>query len=183
MPVSHRICARSGEPLAAQVDCIRTVQVFDQCVLRDTRSQCFPVPEELCGPFPLPSGTTAAVRVAGISCRVLDVVPAPPPHGPDFKVITVLVMVDLEIIILTQYGLERCRFPAAFTLIRRVILFVPDGARTSCEVLAAEGNWCLIVEGSEPLVCCEIELCVQVEASGTVHLLLPVAGFCQPRIM
>ncbi|MEW6545532.1 MAG: hypothetical protein AB1446_01260 [Bacillota bacterium] len=195
LPTAHAVPGRTArennQPPTARitnrpptaVECVQTTKVFDQCTFQETRSQCFPIPEDPCGPFPLPLGSTATLRVTGVSCRILDAVPAPPPHGPGFKVLTVLVTVTLEIIVLNQYGLERCRFPATFALVRNVVLYAPDGTDPSCEVLWCEGTWCLVVDGVQPQVCCEIDLCVQVEVAGRVRLLIPVAGFCEPRIM
>jgi hypothetical protein len=120
--------------------------------------------------------------VSGITCRILDAVPPPPPCGPGFKVLSVLVTVSLEITILNQYGLERCRFPASFALVQNVVLFAPDGTQPSCQVVWAEGTWCLVVDGVDPQVCCEIDLCVQTEVTAQVRLLVPVTGFCPPRL-
>lgn len=169
-----------GCPPPTEIVCIRTEKVYDFCFEQELGLQhCVPVPTS-CGT--IPSGSTATCSIDSVTCTASPPVPIPGQDG--FSTVRKTIVIQYDIVIRNPAGAVVCTINNnQFTFTRAVVVCGPVGTTADCEAFATCGN-CVIVPptgpSDRPDVCCEFNLCVIVETTAPVKLLVPAYGFCVP---
>ncbi|MGE5509448.1 MAG: hypothetical protein ACM3RP_13345, partial [Chitinophagales bacterium] len=108
------------------------------------------------------------------------------PTGVDgLATVRVTVTVQYDVVIRNAAGTVICTINnQVFTFSKTVTVCAPAGTTADCEVRAATCGPCVILPPTETFprgqVCCEFNLCVLVETTAPVKLLVPTFGFCVP---
>ena len=170
-------CPPLGCPPPTEIVCIETNKVYDFCFQSDTiENACFPIPAA-CTP-PVPPTTVIECAVTGVTSRIVSRVALPPPAPTGFARVTIEITVNLSFTLRNADGTVRCTFTAAFPFLKTVALCAPTGTDIVVEIGAARCGPCFILNGTQ--VCCEIDLCILIQAVALVKLLVFAYGFCAP---
>jgi hypothetical protein len=170
------------------IECIEALKVFDNCAdIVKISGECDALPPTC---LPLPSSYSASCTLTSASCGVVAVVPHVPADGLanvtfriDFtKQITIF---DTSVSTPTVY----CQFSVAHFLTETVSLSAPTGFSMlyQCEVDAFTCGPCVVVNfGTDTApnwqVCCEVELCLELQSKFPVKLLVWTSGYCVETI-
>jgi len=172
-PVVPGPCPCEGCPPPSEIDCVEVTKVYDLCFQTDTRENvCLNIPAH-CGR--VPEGTTASGVVSTVGCSVQAIVPIANSGG--FANVTLLVTVTLAITLTTASGHVLCTFTASFSFFKTVTLCAPSGVTVGCSSPASAVGPSVIVDCD---VCSVVSICLLIQSSATVKILIPTYGFCLP---
>lgn len=176
-PVVPGPCPPGGCPPATEIVCIETWKVYDFCFQSDTiENACFAIPPA-CNP-PVPVDTEVVCEVIGVSAVVVSRVPLGPPAPAGFARITIRIIITIRFTLLAPDGTTICTFTVDFPFLKTVALCAPDGTEIDVTARPVRCGPCFILAGTQ--VCCEIDLCLLIQARAFVKLLVPAYGFCVP---
>ncbi|MBE3590116.1 MAG: hypothetical protein IMW98_04740 [Firmicutes bacterium] len=161
-------CPPEGCPEPTEIVCIETVKVYDFCFQTDTRNNLsFPIPSSCCH-----GAATADCFVRDIHCTEISRTPI----DGGLANVTIRVTVTLHFIVFNASGANICEFDATFVFTKTVTLCAPEGTVIDCRVAASACD--SFVAG--PNVHVNITLCLLIESTAHVKLLVPSFGFCVP---
>ena len=166
-------CPPEGCPPPTAIDCIEVTKVFDFCFQTETRDPvCFDIPAS-CGE--VPAGSTAMGTITTVSCTTQTITPIP--HSGGFANVTLLITATGTVTIKAPDGTTLCTFTGMLTFFKTVTLCAPDGVTIGCSAPATSVGPCAIVNGE---VCCTVNLCLLIQSTAVVKLLVPTYGYCVP---
>ncbi len=166
-------CPPEGCPPPTEIDCIEVTKVFDFCFQTETLSnECFPIPAS-CGT--VPPGSTVSSKVTSVTCTTMSVTPIPNSGG--FANVSLLIVATESITLTSPSGTVLCTFTDTITFFKTVTLCAPDGVHIDCSAPATAVGPCAIVDGA---VCCTVNLCLLIQSTAVVKILVPTFGFCVP---
>lgn len=171
--VSPGPCGTAGCPAPTEIDCIEVTKVYDFCFQNETRENtCFTIPEN-CGP--IPTGSTASGTVSQVDCTTQSITPIKDSGG--FANVTLLVTASVALTITGPDGSKLCAFGGQFFFFETVTLCAPTGVSVTCTAPATAVSPCVIIGGQ---VCCPVNLCLLIQSTALVKILVPTYGFCVP---
>lgn len=178
---------RGEVPDPTEIVCIEARKVFDFCFQEDLIERCFFLPQNNVEEI-------LDCEIEQVKCReIRDREPVPGQEG--------LFLVTLSIQIRLRIGARRANgdevdFFRDITFAKRVVLCAPEGTDVTCDV---NGTCvCVLQEAIDPdetegetsvnqqvnqngaELCCTVQLCVVVQSTADVKLLVPAFGFCAP---
>lgn len=174
-------------PPPTEVDCIEVTKVFDSCYqTQNFNNLCARVPpEDMCGQIAFNPASTATCAVSSTTCNLISSVATG--VDDDYQVTFSVSIVDT--VTLTSPTGQTCSFNIPVNFFASTVLCVPTGATPTCTVSASCGP-CIIVPGSGPQgsdwhdhgpsVCCAVNVCVLLQSTAQVQLLVPSYGYCVP---
>jgi hypothetical protein len=166
-------CPPEGCPPPTEIDCIEVNKVYDFCFQTETRENiCFAIPSS-CGT--VPTGSTATATVTSVSCTTQSIAPITGSGG--FANVTLLITVTESITITAPDGTTLCTFTGQFFFFKTVTLCAPTGVTIDCTAPATSVGPCVIIAGE---VCCTVNICLLIESTALVKILVPTYGFCVP---
>ena len=166
-------CGSGGCPAPTEIDCIEVTKVYDFCFQTESReNSCFPVPAS-CGT--VPTGSSATGSVSQVECTTQSITPIANSGG--FANVTLLVTVTVGLTITAPDGSTLCSFDGQFFFFATVTLCAPEGVSVGCSAPATSVGPCVIIGGQ---VCCPVNLCLLIQSTALVKLLVPTYGFCVP---
>jgi hypothetical protein len=170
------------------IECIEALKVFDNCAdVVKVSGLCEPLP-----PFclPLPSSFSVSCSVTSANCSLIAVVPHTPPDG----LANVTFRIDFTIhVVITNTTLPtpavHCEFDVSRTITETVSLVAPQGFNMiyQCEVDSFTCGPCVVVNFGTPAtpdynVCCEVDLCLDIQSKFPVKILVWTSGYCEKDI-
>lgn len=162
-------------PDPTEIVCIEVLKVYDFCFASERKENvCFDIPPA-CYP-PVPPDATVTCSITAVSC---DEISRRPSATPGLTDVTLKICVDVTLTITPAGGgLPSCTFSDTFCFIKTVTLCAPDGTEVQCEIPNFRCGPCFVMPNNE--VCCEIDVCILIQAKAVVKLLVPAYGFCIP---
>lgn len=153
-------------------------KVFDFCFQEDILDRCFFVPEV---------GTGAEI----LDCEIVDVTCVeimerePIPETGGLALVSLQVTLTLRITLIPTTGATPIVINRPLAFPKRVVVCAPDGTDVNCDVRGT----CICtlqpvvnqVTTTEPNVCCTIQLCIVVQVTADVKILVPTFGFVMPK--
>jgi hypothetical protein len=169
-------------PPPSEIVVVETRKVFDFCFQEDSLERCFFVSGLTNG------ATISGCEITNVTCsEILDREPIPEQDG----LALVSLQINIEITVTIQPGtvgatpitvMRTISFP------KRVVLCAPTGTDVTCDV---RGTCICTMQppsmnqvgqvGTEPNVCCTIQLCVVVQSTALVKILVPSFGVVMPQ--
>ncbi len=186
-------------PPATEIDCLLVEKVYDQCWKEEdfVRRVLIPTgPGEACENVDTTRVTRVECQVVDVVCEVVDVgPPLGPPFGPNERIVTIEQTVTIQVELWDDsVPVLLCSFTQTFAdEFNQVVLYVPPagllfgaggGPFVFCEVT---GFTCFLarefVPGEEfDSLLFRIKICKIIEVTAFIKLMVPVYGFCVPRI-
>ncbi len=155
-------CSPEGCPPPTEIDCLTVEKVYDSCVQVLTTTQKTAAPECI-------TISSCAIVSDNSSCTVSAITPS---SMPDYNIITVTIEV------VSQFTCANGLMDDFITyLTPSVTLYNPPGTTPSCNLLSGTCN-CLVLPNTE--ITCTVTVCVLLQTTAYVPLLIPTYGFCSP---
>ncbi len=141
-----------------------------------------PVPDTF-GPFPLPSGSSAAAVVQDITVQIIKLIPLSSSGStlsilqetPQAQLAVILISVTAEITIFNHYGVVIATYTTTTSRTTTVVIASnPITQVTSFSLLSTT-----LINEVQPYVLLEIFICLTVTEKAC--LLIPTLGFCTPK--
>ena len=180
-------------PKPTQVDCIEVTKVFDSCYqMQNFNNLCARVPhQDMCLQIAYNPASTATCAVTSTTCTLLSSVST----GVDDDYAVTFSVSLVETITLTGPTGQTCMIDIPVNFFASTTLCIPTGAAPTCTVASSCGP-CVILPGSnpypatdppgdchdrrDPTVCCQLNVCVVLQSTAQVQLLVPSYGYCAP---
>ncbi len=174
-------CPPAGCSPPAEIACIGTKKVYDFCIQTITTQVCFAIPTEQ----EIGRAAPITCEIFGNKCTLRSRRQLPPVPGLNlagFARLAFDVCFQLQIAIRLKNGFdvtvvtERC-------IKREAAIYAPVGTTVVCNVIQQTCDPCRfsrIVDNVPTEVCCDIALCLEIQPSARVKLLVPSYGFCIP---
>jgi hypothetical protein len=168
------------------IECIEALKVYDNCSdIVTVSGLCEPLPAEC---LPLPASFSVSCAVTSAACTgPVAVVPHVPPDG--LANVTFRIDFTIHVQIFDTTGATPvlyCEFDVSDTVTETVSLVAPAGFTMiyQCEVTAFACGPCIVANfGSVATpdfnVCCEVEICLEIQSKFPVKLLVWTSGFCE----
>lgn len=175
-PVHNGAC-----PPPSEIVVVEARKVFDFCFQEDMIERCFFVPGLVNG------ATVTECEIVNVTCNeILEREPIPDSDG--LRLVSIQVTLELAITIST--GVNGNGTPITVTrniaFPKRVVLCAPEGTDVTCDVRGT--CICTVqppvtddVTGTEPNICCTIQLCITVTSAADVKILVPSFGVVVPQ--
>jgi len=165
-------------PPPNEIVVVETRKVFDFCFQEDILERCFFVPGLGVG------ATVTQCEITNVTCtEILDREPLQDQDG--LSLVSIRVSLDLRITIVPTTGATPITVTRSIAFPKRVVLCAPTGTDVHCDV---RGTCICTVQpvmggqgGTEPNVCCTIQLCITVTSAADVKLLVPSFGVVMPQ--
>ena len=166
-------------PPPSEIVVIEAQKVYDFCFQEDTLERCF---------FVAGLGTGATVtncEITNVTCmEILDREPIPDQEG--LALVSLQVSIELSITVLPTAAGTPITVMRTISFPKRVVLCAPTGTDVTCDV---RGTCICTVQPpvngqqvtTEPNVCCTIQLCVVVQSTAAVKILVPSFGVVMPQ--
>lgn len=171
------------------IDCIEALKVFDNCTdVVNVSGLCEPLAVDC---LPLPSSYSVSCSVVSATCSgPVAVVPHVPADG--LANVTFRIDFTIQVTVLdttTATPKTHCTFTVSSTITETVSLTAPSGFAMiyQCAVEAVTCGPCVIVNfGSAATpdynVCCEVELCLELQSKYPVKILVWTSGYCETTV-
>ncbi|MDA8193683.1 MAG: hypothetical protein M0Z53_06770 [Thermaerobacter sp.] len=166
-------CPSTGCPPPTEIDCIVVDKVYDSCVQTVTLNNECAALAATCIPS---TGAAVSCTITSSSCTIGAITPT---STPNYSVVTAVVSVTLSYTVAPATGTV-CTASETFTTTTTATLYLPTGTTASCSVVSSACTCVLIPTTTGFNVCCNLSLCVLLESTATVQLLIPTYGFCVP---
>lgn len=156
---------------------IEARKVFDFCFQEDTLERCFFVPDVG------PNATVLACDITDVVCSEVGV-REPIQDQDGLALVSIQVNVTLSLTISLGPGTTPITVTRQIAFPKRVVLCAPMGTDVTCDV---RGTCICTVQpttgqfGTEPNVCCTIQLCITVKSYADVNILIPSFGTVVPK--
>lgn len=158
-------CPTTGCPAPTEIDCIIVDKVYDSCTQTITTTQTFLAPTVGC---PVSS---CALDLSTSTCTVGAISPS---GTTNYNNITFVIGANYSVTCTTGVTL-----PETVDTTQTVTLYNPSGTTPSCNILSGS---CTCVNLPNGNISCTISLCLLLQVTATVQLLVPTYGFCQPPV-
>jgi hypothetical protein len=162
-------------PPPTEIVVVEARKVFDFCFQEDVLERCFFIPGLS------QQSVVTRCEITNVMCReVLDREPIPDKDG--FALVSVQVSLDLVITIQPSPNAQPITETRRIVFPKRTVLCAPTGTEVTCDVRGT--CICTIqpnVGGTEPNLCCTIQLCLVVTSAADVKLLMPSFGMVMPQ--
>lgn len=178
-------CPPQGCPPPTQIDCISVTKVYDSCFQTETFNQvCADVPPS-CKKIAATPGTTVSCSVvtSSATCTVVGLIST---GVDDFANATFAVSIPISVTLTSPTGLT-CSFTFPVNFLKTVTLCAPEGTDQVCTIASVSCGPCFIAltetdedEKEEAQVCCQVVVCLVLQSTALVQLLVPTYGFCTP---
>lgn len=170
---------RAGHcPPPKDIVVIEARKVFDFCTQQDLLERCFLVTGLHTG------AEVIDCQITNVSCQeILEREPIP--NGQGRALVSVQVNLTLMLTILPGVGMAPITVQRNISFPKRVVLCAPMGTDVTCDV---RGTCICTVQppspgttGTEPNVCCTIQLSTTLTVTATVKVLVPTFGTVLPK--
>ncbi|MBE3590115.1 MAG: hypothetical protein IMW98_04735 [Firmicutes bacterium] len=168
-PVVPGPCPPEGCPPATEIVCIETRKVYDFCFQTERLNNLvIPLPDSC-----PPGGISADVLTGEATCRVTG---SQPVDDSGLVNVSLIVIIPAVVEVADEHGTILCRFETTITFAKTVTLCAPDGTQIDCRMVA--GNETVVLVGRNVHV--SLSVCLLIESTALVKLLVPSYGFCVP---
>lgn len=164
-------------PPPSEIVVVEARKVFDFCFQEDTLERCF---------FVSGLGSAATVtscEITQVTCsEILEREPVQDQDG--LALVSLQVTLELTITVSPGPNLTPVTITRLISFPKRAVLCAPIGTEVTCDV---RGTCICTVQpstmqtGTEPNVCCTIQLCIVVTSGANVKLLVPSFGIVMPQ--
>lgn len=152
-----------------EMACIRVSRVLSSCSFADSLSALEPIPAGCLG-----TPGSGFCQVMGSSCNIESAIPS---QLPGQYTVSIAVSCQVDLIIGTSSG--RTAYLTTILSDRKLVtLQAQPGANVSCQVMSVD---CSQVVPAGQQVVVAVTMCVEVNATVNVPLLVPSYGYCTPR--
>ncbi|MBX5477309.1 MAG: hypothetical protein IRZ18_09345 [Clostridia bacterium] len=169
-PVVPGPCPPQGCPPATEIVCIETRKVYDFCFQTDRLNNLIiPLPDNC-----PPGGISADVLTGEATCQVTAFQPVDGTSG--LANVSLIVIIPAIVQVVNAQGTILCQFETTITFTKTVTLCAPEGTSVDCRMVA--GNEAVVLVGRN--VHLSLTICLLIESTAQVKLLVPSFGFCVP---
>lgn len=165
-------------PPPSEIMVVEARKVFDFCFQEELLERCF---------FVQGLGTGAMVtncEITEVTCaEILDREPIPDQEG--LNLVSIQVNLTLSITIVPQPNANPITVRRNIAFPKRVVLCSPTGTDVNCDV---RGTCICTLQpaqaqagGQEPNICCTIQLCIVLQSTAEVKILVPTFGMVVPQ--
>lgn len=163
-------------PPPREIVVIETRKVYDYCFQEDMIERCF---------FVAGLGTGATVtscEITNVACNeILEREPVPDQEG--MALVSIRVTLDISITVVPSPNASPITVTRSVAFPKRVVLCAPPGTHVTCDV---RGTCICTVQpqvgaGTEPNICCTIQLCIVLKTTADVNILVPSFGMVVPK--
>ena len=175
-------------PAPTQIDCIEVTKVYDSCYqMQNFNNVCAHVPNvDNCRTIAMTTGTVATCAVTSSTCTLVSSTAT----GVDDQYTVTFAVALVETITLTSPAGMTCTIDVPINFVTSTNLCIPAGATPSCTVATSCGPCAIIppatmdatARGDCPTVCCAVNVCLLLQSTAQVQLLVPSYGFCAPPV-
>jgi len=175
-------CPDNCCPPPTQIDCIEVTKVYDSCFQMQTfNNLCATVPTtDSCTAIAGTPGTVATCAVTSTTCTLISSTAT----GVDEEYTVSFAVAITETITLTSPMGTTCTIDVPVNFVTTTTLCIPSGATPSCTVATSCGPCAILPTTTVPcptyMVCCQLSVCLLLQSTATVQLLVPSYGFCAP---
>lgn len=160
-------CPPEGCPPPTEIVCIAVPKVYDFCFQQETGlTNCV----SFTGTIP----TSATCTITSVTCTA----GTPVPTGIDgFSTVSIVVAVQYTITYDTTVSPTQ-----TFIFTKTVTMCAPTGTTADCTMTSVTCGPCTVVPTGTLTfnICCGFNICLIVETTADVKLLVPAYGFCTP---
>lgn len=161
-----------GCPKPTEIVCIEVRKVYDFCFQTESfDTVCTDLPEQC--EWRQGQAASAECFVKDVDCREIQRTPI----ADGLANVTLVVRVKRIIKVFDNEGNLICRFENTLNRVKTVTLCAPEGTKIDCEATSISCGPCFI---SDDQVCCALSLCLLIQSTAKVKLLVPSFGFCVP---
>ena len=166
-------------PAPNELVCININKLFDFCFEADHFSQCFPVPTDVYGPNPIAPGATVTCNVDPTKAKVefVSSTSAPPPSPAGFMNVTLRVIAPIVVQVNNPSPYPSFSFEINFIFYKTVVLWNPSGTVVTGSI---QNTACNVNTFTDNQVCLSFDLCIIIQVTANVFLLVPAYGYCTP---
>jgi hypothetical protein len=168
------------------IECIEALKVFDNCSdVVNVSGMCTPLPAEC---LPLPATFSVSCAVTSATCAVVAILPHVPADGLANVTFRIDFTIHIEIFdTTTPTPTLNCAFDVPSTITETVSLVAPPGFSMlyQCDIDAFTCGPCIVANFGTAAtpdfnVCCEVELCLEIQSKFPVKLQVWTSGYCEP---
>lgn len=165
-------------PNPTEIVVIEARKVFDFCFQEDVLERCFFVPEVGTG------ATITDCEIVDVTCEeIMDREPLN--DHPGLALVSLQVTLTVNLTLVPTPNAQPITITRTIAFPKRVVLCAPTGTDVTCDV---RGTCICTVQpqivggvGNEPNICCTIQLCIVVQATANVKVLVPTFGLVLPK--